>query len=482
MLVKIKSIVSVVLFGGIAGSVMLAPPLAETESAAGRALASAFVDDHRAHDHSSGWCFPKNDLKIGPDDMRVMAGGIDEATFNRAIDRAEAVYGPIFQQKGKRLVARRLWNDGTVNAKAYQQGSNWYIEMYGGLARHSATSEEGFYTVLCHEIGHHLGGAPRYSGGPEMNWAATEGQADYFATLKCMRKLFSGMSNEVREEEPGVRAACEASFSDPAEVTLCVRVAMGGYSSARLSAALDGSRNVNHTTPDPRVVNTTYESHPLAQCRLDTYFNGAICTADVNVDTSMTDAEAGGVCSIKQGHATGRRPHCWYKPAGVAVPPPAPTPSPTPSPAPNPTPTPAPTPVPSPGIALEPQLNGRVELATNDPYQPVVITFNVAEFPGVAGVYIEVSRPNTPFINPNGDVQDPNALGGVGVRGGQGQFSFVPAQQLPSWGTYYFRVIPLDSSGRRAVGKFSNSAKLLLQQRANSRFPRPVGFPRFGFR
>ena len=444
---KKNFLLAAVAFGLISGNVASAPLLADSFD----------------HDHDSGWCFPENKLKIGVNDVNVMAGGgINEATFNAAIDRALAIYTPIVRARGANLIARRLWQDATVNAKAYQQGANWYIEMYGGLARHSTVDLEGFYTVICHEIGHHLGGKPTYSGAGN-TWAATEGQSDYFATLKCMRKVFAGMPNEIRDEEPGLRTACERSFTNADDITACVRIAMGGYSSGRLSHTLagGGGSGPNIATPDPRVVNSTYESHPAAQCRLDTYFNGAICPVSADADVSFSDAEAGGVCSVTQKHQFGKRPLCWYKaPAGGGDNPP------------------------TGDTAAEPKLNGQILLATSDPYQQVVITYDVSNFTNVAGVYIEVSKANTPFSNPNGTTQDPNAFGGVGVRGAQGQYAFIPAQTLPSWGTYYVRVIPLDASGRVALGKFSNPSKLMLSQARGGGFPRrPLGaVPRFGAR
>jgi hypothetical protein len=360
---------------------------------------------------------------------------------------------------------------------AYRQGSTYVVDMFGGLARHPEVTEEGFYTVLCHEIGHHIGGTPKYSGGADRNWASTEGEADYFATLKCMRKLFEGMPNQVANEEAGIREGCEKAFTSPTEVAACIRVAMGGFSSARLSFALSGGsgQGPKIATPDPRVVQTTFESHPQAQCRLDTYYNGAICPVSANVDVSDGDPETGGVCSVKQSSSFGRRPLCWYKPTGGGggenPPPPPPT-----------------------GIAKAPLLNGQAGLSISDGNQSVRITFDVSEFSGAAGVYIEVSRPNQPFSNPNTEQQDPNALGGAGVRGMRGEFSFTPASQLSGQGTYYFRVIPLDSSGRKAVGKFSNSVTMRWQSNGGGggggggtgpfpRFPRPQGSPlRLGLR
>ena len=106
------------------------------------------------------------------------SGGIDEAAFNRAIDRLKQIYTPIVKARGKKLNFKNLWKDSTVNSSAEQHGSEWVVNAYGGLARHPLMTEDGMMMVFCHEMGHHLGGAPLYSSIFGSNWASVEGQSD----------------------------------------------------------------------------------------------------------------------------------------------------------------------------------------------------------------------------------------------------------------------------------------------------------------
>jgi hypothetical protein len=48
------------------------------------------------------------------------------------------------------------------------------------------------------------------------------------------------------------------------------------------------------------------------------------------------------------------------------------------------------------------------------------------------------------------------------LRGVRQRFFLNPAQALPGWGVYQLRVIPLDVSGTRAVGRASNSSGIIL--------------------
>ena len=63
---------------------------------------------------------------------------------------------------------------------------NFYkVIMFGGLARRPEITADGFLLVVCHELGHHLAGYPFID-----DWAANEGQADYFATQSCTKNIW----------------------------------------------------------------------------------------------------------------------------------------------------------------------------------------------------------------------------------------------------------------------------------------------------
>lgn len=251
---------------------------------------------------------PPNDLQILENDPA--AGGITEAQFNAVLDRAEQVYGPIVAAAGGKLAINRLWKNGTVNASAYQSGGNWYLNMYGGLARHPTITVEGFTLVACHELGHHLGAFPKYEGN---DWATNEGGADYFANLKCLRLVFQP-GERAETLDPIAEKACAANFPDEASRAHCGKGTMGGVSVAELFRALRRETTpYKLDTPDPKQVAEMYDAHPAGQCRLDTYFQGSLCTKPVSEAQSPTEPGPG-ACTAAQGFATGLRPRCWYKP------------------------------------------------------------------------------------------------------------------------------------------------------------------------
>jgi hypothetical protein len=269
---------------------------------------------------------PENDLNIP---VGKSFGGLSEAQFNSSIDRVVAVYEPIIASMGGNLVVERKWNDGTVNAYAQQSGKTWKVSMFGGLARHETITEDGMSLVICHEIGHHIGGAPKIGGSSAgggwwgggagaSNWASNEGQADYFATLKCLRKTFlnddnSAIVRTLGAPESLTKACTKANKGDKDESALCIRTGMAGKSVSNLFTALEHGSETKFETPDSKVVSSTNDAHPKSQCRLDTYFQGSLCEISFNEDVSQSD-EVTGTCHPSLGHKIGTRPLCWFKP------------------------------------------------------------------------------------------------------------------------------------------------------------------------
>jgi hypothetical protein len=259
---------------------------------------------------------PENDLNIPV--TRAQVGGINEQDFNAVLDIVQNYYAPVIASKGGHLRIDRRWTDGTVNASADRQGSDWVLHRYGGLARHQVMTKDGFLLVACHETGHHLGGAPKISSWFFSDWASNEGEADYFATLKCLRHVFTDADNEefVKNNtiDPVLKAKCENGFSNNPDRNLCMRSGTAGLVGAKLFQALRKEKNPpRFETPDPHKVSQMDDNHPGTQCRLDTYYNGSVCFADRNSELNDADPNPGS-CSEFNGNVDGNRPRCWFMP------------------------------------------------------------------------------------------------------------------------------------------------------------------------
>ncbi len=276
---------------------------------------------------------PENDLwKV---DGMNKGLGLTQAEFNETIDEVMGVYEPIIRSFGARVQLEKLWTDATVNARASRSGTTWKISMYGGLARRPEVTKDGMQLVVCHELGHHIAGFPFYKASPfgGMDWAAVEGQSDYFASQECLRRVWdhqprSFVDAQFADEHPKVVEGCDKAWSGSGDRQHCYRVAAAGLSVARLLGAI-GSRPTVPTfdARDPGVVTETNAAHPAAQCRLDTFLEGAVCTGHFDVakipgrshrlGQGSVDAEremAVTSCAAHSGFTTGLRPRCWFLP------------------------------------------------------------------------------------------------------------------------------------------------------------------------
>ena len=268
--------------------------------------------------HGTSGIVEDNNLWISPNDKSANKT-MTEDRFNGIINDVEAIYSPIIAALGKTLEIERKWTDGTVNAYAQQIGNTWKVSMFGGLARHETITEDAFAVVVCHELGHHLGGFPKKKSWWGSSWASNEGQADYFGTSKCFRKYVEADDNTTImagvELPKLVMEKCAANFTNAEEIAICHRGALAGLSLANLFKVLGNvTTELKYETPDSRVVSSTNDNHPAAQCRLDTYFNGALCDKGAYEDVSDTDALIG-TCNRVDSYSDGVRPLCWYKPA-----------------------------------------------------------------------------------------------------------------------------------------------------------------------
>lgn len=274
-----------------------------------------------------GGFLPENDFYIPANQKSI--NGITEEEFNKAIDEVEEIYAPIIANLGAKLDIERKWSDGTVNAYASQSGKTYKVAMFGGLARHATITKDAMALVVCHEIGHHIGGAPKKGGsagggwwggaGGASSWASNEGQADYFATLKCLRKSWLNDDNaaivKALKAPKLVTDMCKKTYKkNKVDTALCIRTSMAGKSVSDLFSALGKLPETKFETPDSKVVSKTDDNHPKSQCRLDTYYQGSLCDVNMNDDVSQKE-EVQGTCHGSLGHTVGTRPLCWFKPS-----------------------------------------------------------------------------------------------------------------------------------------------------------------------
>jgi hypothetical protein len=277
------------------------------------------------------WLAPE-DIRTDISPVPYRLSNTTEAQFKEVIQNIQTIYAPIVSQLGGRLSMSGNWKSETLNAGAKQMFGSWQVQITGALARRPELTTDGFTLILCHELGHHLGGfviAPAQM--PlEKPWGASEGQADYFATQACARKLWGAQpsinSSFRKMATAKIQNLCNATWSNMDEQNLCYRTLAAVESMTATMATLMNKPLPEFDTPDKNVVAQTSNSHPAVQCRMDTSAQGALCTVPFDETVIPGKKTPGGVtgieaeieaskssCTAKFGFSVGLRPACWFK-------------------------------------------------------------------------------------------------------------------------------------------------------------------------
>lgn len=265
-------------------------------------------------DGSSGF-FPPNNLVIPPGSKS--AKGITEIQYNTILTKIETIYAPLIAETGHDLQLERLWKSGSVNAEAEQMNTKWVVRMFGGLARYRTMTEDAFALVACHELGHHIGGAPKYLFDENRKWATSEGQADYFASLKCLRRIWlhddnASIVNELKISQALLKL-CQTEWSDLTDQAICLRSGTAANVIGEMLAFMRRYPSPRIERPDLSEVAENNENHNSPQCRLDTFIQGALCEKSFYEDVSYRSVVEG-TCHESTGQTVGLRPRCWFKP------------------------------------------------------------------------------------------------------------------------------------------------------------------------
>lgn len=233
--------------------------------------------------------------------------------FDAITDSVIKIYSPVVLEKGRHLIIEKLWDEDEKIARTSQKNDNWIITLSGGMARQESLTDDAFLLIICHELGHHMGGAPIKTEGS--SWSSVEGQADYFATMKCMRRILENDDNQKIVSnisiDPDVKEKCQTVYKSADDIALCTRISIAALSSAN---SVSIGEPLAFDTPAKYKASITFNDHSLsAQCRLDTFYSGILCDKSYDQETDMNNPLVG-VCTLKDGHKLGLRPLCWYLP------------------------------------------------------------------------------------------------------------------------------------------------------------------------
>ncbi|MBL7544081.1 MAG: hypothetical protein JNL11_09700 [Bdellovibrionaceae bacterium] len=231
---------------------------------------------------------------------------VSRPEIERVFQAFQKAYGDELRQKNQSLFFNRPigyfdWLDLDLAHASYiqiQSDSDAHIfheiTLVGGLLKLPNFDMDAAVLVLCHELGHGLGGEPFKSlNEPDSDTylSSTEGQADYFATQECLPKLWKVLPASVQDYFPAAETKCRSQFTPGTEThSICLRsfAAMRGFlqihqNNQPMFLSADFQSHDPYTATE---INRGSRYYPSAQCRLDTLMAGALAQP---------------------------RPPCWYK-------------------------------------------------------------------------------------------------------------------------------------------------------------------------
>jgi hypothetical protein len=249
-----------------------------------------------------------------------------EEKFKRITTRVAALYSGTIRDRvtgidggGGEFRIVHDWKSDVVNAYA-QKGMNfWEVNFTGGLYRDPNVTDDGLALTACHEVGHLIGGAP-YKNGTN-GQLSIEGQADFWASAVCIKRYFKEFPETVYMQEGYPKYACDIQYYGDQEATnICYRSFLAGEGMAKMLASAGGTEAPDLESQNRTNLSYTSQFHPEAQCRLDTYSQGALCQLDdtsFNFDdkTDKSKLTTDFLCNERSNGVETKfekRPKCWF--------------------------------------------------------------------------------------------------------------------------------------------------------------------------
>ena len=233
---------------------------------------------------------------------------VGKADYHKLTQTLDSVYSEQIRSLGGNLKFT-LKETALPNAFAAKQtDGTWEVTVTDSLLSLEEQTKSTLAIILCHEVGHFLGGEP-YVVGIQLTPAvrsrapkkmSCEGQADYFATSECLKtltqkipNLFSdnrGILNPLIAQECNQNEACLESMAASHQTVLVYQRIL---KEMNIAEGFFGRLNNDRTD---RVLNSVGE-YPSLDCRYETFVNGTLCS---------------GLSENECLDAKWARPACWF--------------------------------------------------------------------------------------------------------------------------------------------------------------------------
>ncbi len=183
-------------------------------------------------------------------------------------------YSTELVDSGLELEVDLRWDSEVINQGVTRKGYKARLTVHGGIARKAEMTADAFALVVCHEVGHLIGGAPSVK---PSNKFGSEGQSDYFASSQCIKRYLKNKDNKLFLADKNIpktlSSKCSSSFNDRDEQDVCLRTGLAILAESHIYHI----GGLNFENPSQlKVEYTIYNDYPNGQCRVDTQLAGAL--------------------------------------------------------------------------------------------------------------------------------------------------------------------------------------------------------------
>lgn len=247
---------------------------------------------------------------------QIANASVDKFDYLKVINALNSIYAEKIADQGGHLKFVLSETPGAPNAYAAKKAEgSWEITVISSFLSLSHQTVPTLGIILCHEVGHFLGGKP-YVVGKQLTaavraWApkkmSVEGQADYFATSECIKNLAKKIpdlfiNNKGLLNIPSTQE-CHRSYTSEQEIKLCNDILTATHQTILVYQQILEQLNIPSIFFS-RIENATSErtldlvgEYPELDCRYETFIKGTLCSS-LNVNECD---------DLKWG-----RPACWF--------------------------------------------------------------------------------------------------------------------------------------------------------------------------
>ncbi len=241
---------------------------------------------------------------------------IDKADYLQLTRTLETTYAEQIRSLGGKLKFTLKESTDSPNAFAAKRvDGTWEVTVVETLLSLKEQTKSTLGIILCHEIGHFLGGEP-YVVGIQLTPAvrsrapkkmSCEGQADYFATSDCIKNLGQKLPDLFSDNQgllnPSMAEECNQNYEDQEKKNQCLETLVASHQTVLVYQKMLQAMNVLsgffgriENERSDRTLNHVGE-YPSLDCRYQTFINGTLCS---------------GLSENECNDAKWARPACWF--------------------------------------------------------------------------------------------------------------------------------------------------------------------------